>query len=237
MGEDRAGLLHELLGHLGRLRRRRIGRLRVERGHAHGLWVGVGHAAVEPLRPEHDHEAVLLDRLHERLHAGDLHGLEFFHDREALLRGDPAGAAIGDLAGGVEGAEVAAGGDVVGPEFEADAGGLEGAAADLELEGVVAEQAEVPGAGAGRDARQHRHARAARAPGGEPVEVGGGGRFELGLAPRIQRQAAEAVGHEHHDLGGVLLGEFADQFVLFHGGVPDTEVAGAGKGRWNARGG
>ena len=79
--------------------------------------------------------------------------------------GDAAGAAIGDVAGGVERAEVAADGDVAFVQLEADAGGFERAAADQVLERIVAEEAEVAGAAAGADAGQDRDAAAADAAG------------------------------------------------------------------------
>ena len=73
---------------------------------------------------------MLLDRLDEDLDAGDLHLAELDGQRGALLAGDAAGAAVGDVAGGVERAEIAADGHVVGSQLEAHAGGLQGAAAD-----------------------------------------------------------------------------------------------------------
>ena len=57
-------------------------------------------------------------------------------------RGDAAGAAVGDVAGRVERAEVRADRDVAFFEREADAGRFERAAADEVLERVVAEEAQ-----------------------------------------------------------------------------------------------
>ena len=107
--------------------------------------VGVVYVAFEALATQNNHEAVLLDRLDEHLDAGDLHLTEANGDRTALLGRDASRAAVADVAVGVEGAEVAADGHVTGLEIEADACGFEGAAADEELHGVVAEEAEVPG--------------------------------------------------------------------------------------------
>ena len=146
---------------------------------------------------------------------------------------------------GVERAEVGADGDVAVLEFEADAGGFEGAAADHVLQRVVAEQAEVAGAAAGADAGQHGDAAAEDADFGERVEVRRVGRFELGQAARLLRQAAEAVGDVHDDLGVVFDVEFASEFVEVHGGevrgrrsgvralavrINRREISGGGKG-------
>ena len=103
--------------------------------------------------------------------AGNLHLAELDGERGAFFAGDAAGAAVGDVAGGVERAEVGADGDVAVFELEADAGGFEGAAADEVLQRVVAEQAEVAGAAAGADAGRDGDAAAADAVAGERVEV------------------------------------------------------------------
>ena len=66
------------------------------------------------------------------------------------------GATVADVAAGVERAEVAAGGDVVGTKREVDTDCFEDAPADVKAVGVVAEEGEVAGAAAGRDAHSHR---------------------------------------------------------------------------------
>ena len=53
---------------------------------------------------------------------------------------------------------------------------------------------------------------------GERVEVRRVGRFELGQAARLLRQAAEAVGDVHDDLGVVFDVQFAGEVVEVHGG-------------------
>ena len=144
------------LGHLGGPLARLVVGHRVQRRHARLLRIGVGHVAAEPLAAEDDHEAVLLDRLDEHLDAGNLHLAELDGQRAALFAGDAAGAAVGDVAGGVERAEVAADGHVLRPQLEADAGGLQRPAADQVLDRIVAEQAQVAGSAAGGDARRDR---------------------------------------------------------------------------------
>lgn len=91
------------------------------------------------------------------------------------------------------------------------------AASDPELERVVAEEAQVAGAGSGRDPGQYRNARAAGSAGGEPVQIRGRGRLQFGSAPRLERQATEPVGDQHHDLGIRFFSQFPDEFELIHG--------------------
>ena len=64
---------------------------------------------------------------------------------------------------------------------------------------------------------QHGDAAAADADLGQRVEVRRVGRFELGQAARLLRQAAEAVGRREDDLGVVLDVQFAGEVVDVHG--------------------
>ena len=112
-------------------------------------------------------------------------------------------------------------------QLEADAGGFEGAAADEVLQRVVAEQAEVARAAAGADAGQHGNAAAADAALDQRVEIGRVGRFELGEAAGLLRQAAEAVGDVQDDLGVVLDVEFAGEVVDVHGVVRGSGFEGS----------
>ncbi len=126
-------------------------------------------------------------------------------------------------------------------KFEPDAGRLQRAAADQVLQRVVAEQAEVARAAAGADAGAHRNAAAQDAGLGQRVEVGRVGRFQLGPTARLLRQAAQAVGHVHDDLGVVFDVQLARKSVEVHGGRGRrSEVRGQGfivaKYGWAARG-
>ena len=183
----------------------------IERLRAEPLGVRVLHLVGEPLAAQDEDEAVLADGLDERLHAVELDLLQLGAEFGATLGRDAAGAAVGDLAVGVDGAEVAARGDVGGLQVEVDAGGLEDAAADRVDHRVVAEEREVAGPAAGRDAVADRQREAARAVAGDVVEVRRPGGFELGAAGLRVRQAAEAVHDEQHDLGVGLLGKLADE--------------------------
>ena len=204
-----AGLVEDLLDQLGgALGLGRAG-LRLERGHADDLGVGVGQVAVQALAAQHQQAAVLPLGLEEEL---DPVELDLAHQQLAdggrLLGGQPAGPAVGDDPVGVQGAEVDPGGHVAGLELEADAGRRQGAPADLVGERVVAEQAEVAGARPGGDAAGHRVVEAQGALAGQPVEVGGAGLGELGAALGGP-VAAEAVHHQQeglHALGPCHLG-------------------------------
>ena len=176
----------------------RLGRERRDPG---VLRVGVGEARVEAGTAQHHEHAVLALVTEEHLDAGHRHpGLELVDDDARLGVGDATGAAVGERAVGAEGGEVAAGGDVADAQLEVETGGGERAAPELELLGVVAEQAEVPGTRAGRDARTDRleHPRGALAH--ELVEVRGGRFLELGAVVGVG-VAAQAVHHDEEDLG------------------------------------
>ena len=83
-----------------------------------------------------------------------------------------------------------------GADLEVDAECFEHAAADLVFERIVAEQAEMAGAAAGRDAGQDGRATGRRRLRGPGVEVGGACGFEFGLAAEFEGQTAEPVGND-----------------------------------------
>ena len=114
--------------------------------------------------------------------------------------GDAPGAPVGERAVGAEGGEVAAGGDVAGAQLEVEAGGRQRAAPELELLGVVAEEPEVTGSRAGRDAGPDRLEHAGGAFAHELVEVRGGRFLELGAVVGVG-VAAQPVHHDEQDLG------------------------------------
>ena len=170
----------------------------------------------KPGAAKHDDEAMLLDRLDEDFDARDLHLPQLDRQRRAFFAAmRPARRSVMlPCASSVQKLPRMA--TSLRPEFEADAGRFERAAADAILQRIVAEQAQVPRPAARADARLHRNAAAGDAALGQRVEVRRLGRFEFGLAARLERQAAEAVGHEHHDLRVVLNMQFARQLVHVH---------------------
>ena len=98
----------------------------MQRRDADGLRVGVVDLVAQVVAAEDDDEAMLAHRLDEDLDAGDLDRLQLLAHGDAAFGGRPAGAAVGDLALGVDGAEVAADGDVARADLEVDAERLRG---------------------------------------------------------------------------------------------------------------
>ena len=96
----------------------------------------------------------------------EINGAQPVDKRGGALAGDPTGAPVRDPALRVQCAEVAASGDIGSTEGEVDPDGLQHTPADLDLERVVAKEAQVPGAGPGRNAVAHRERSAQRAAGG-----------------------------------------------------------------------
>ena len=172
-----------------------------ERRHAGVLGVGVGEAGVEPGAAQHHSTRCSRSWRKNTSTPGTVDsGLEPLDDSARLGVGDAPGAPVGDRAVGVEGGQVAAGGDVAGAQLEVEAGGGECAAPELELLGVVAEQPEMTGSRAGRDPGADRLDQAGGALADELVEIRGGGLFELGAVLGVG-VAAQTVHHHEQDLG------------------------------------
>ena len=170
------------------------------------LRVRLRDRGAQPRAPQHQHEAMLPHRLDEQLQPRDADAAQPLHDGGGLLAGEAAGAAVADRAIAGQGAEVAPRGDVAGLQREADPGRLQHAAADVELQGVVAEQRQVTRAGARRDPVAHGHRQPQRALAGQRVEVRCVGGLQLRQSAIGVRQAAQAVQHQPEDLavGGAM---------------------------------
>ncbi len=125
-------------------------------------------------------------------------GPEPTDDLQRLVVGQAPGPAVGDAALGVEGGQVAAGGDVAGSDLDLQAGRRQRPPAQLELDRVVAEEGHVGGPGSGRDAGADGVVEAQAAGRGQGVEVGGVGLLQLG-APVGGGEAGQAVEHHQHD--------------------------------------
>jgi hypothetical protein len=145
----------------------------------------------------------------------------------ANLRRDAARAAVGDDALLVQRAEVRARRHIAGLQLHPEAKRLDDATADLELQRVIAEQPEMAGAAAGRDAGRDGDHAALRAAGlHERVEVRRGGGFERRhVAGGGGGDVAEAVEHDEGELRARLDGERGVEFVEFHGPVSVQKTA------------
>ena len=89
-------------------------------------------------------------------------------------------------------------------------------AADQVLDRIVAEQAQMSGSAAGRDAGGDRIHAALNAVSGQGVQIGGLGGLQFGRSARLDGQSAQAVGHEHHDFRLVGDLQVADQLLDIH---------------------
>ena len=126
--DDRRGALRLWVGAAGGQRR-----------HAGLLRIGVVDGVAQIVAAEDDDEAVLPHRLDEDFDIRHTDRLELAAHGDATLGRRAAGAAIGDPAGFVHGAEIAAGRHVARPDLKMDAQGLENAPANAMLERIVAE--------------------------------------------------------------------------------------------------
>ena len=117
---------------------------------------------------------------------------------------------------GVERAEVAADGHVLRPQLEADAGGLQGPAADQVLDRIVAEQAQVSGPAAGGNARGDGIHASLDPVFCQGVQIGGLGGLQFRRSARLDRQPAQPVGHQHDDLRLVRGFQVADELLNIH---------------------
>jgi hypothetical protein len=135
----------------------------------------------------------------------------------ANLRVDASGAPVGDDAFGVERAEVGARRDVAGPQFEAQAQRLDDAAANLEFQRVIAEQAQVSRPAARSDAWRNRDHPSLRRVFRQRIEVGGDRCFQRREIALLARgDVANAVDHDQRQLGGGLQGQFRIKSIQVH---------------------
>ena len=200
----------ELVDDAGHVFRRRVRALRLKRHMALHLRIGVVDAVAQVVAAKDDDETMFADRFDEDLHAGNADGLQFSAHGHAAFRGRPAGSAIGDLAGLVDRAEVAPDGDVAWPNLKVDAQRFQNAPADAIFERIVAEQPEMSGAAARRDARQDGNAQAADAFTYTGVQVRRASRLEFSFAAQFERKSTEAVGHDEDDFAVAGFTQFAN---------------------------
>ncbi len=194
----------------------------VGNGKTFAIRVGVRERPFQSVAAEDDHETMFLAGLDDDLRVAD-----FFHFRGeqraqflARLRRDAAGAAVGDNALGVERAEVGARGHVAGLQFQAQPQRLDDAAAHLEFQRVVAEQAEMPRPAAGRDAGRGGNHAALRGVFAQRVEVRRGRGFQRRQVKLLRGgDVAEAVEHDQREFGFGFQCQFGIKRVQIH--APD----------------
>jgi len=245
-GEQRQGGLVKSADQLGgflRLGAVRVVRLRLGDRQALAVRVGVAQRPGQIGPAKDDDKAVTLARRDDDLGVADLFDIrrEFGATLLAKLGLDAAGAAVGDQAVGVERAEVRPGGDVARLQFQAKAKRLNDASADLDFQRVVAEQPEVAGTAAGRDAVRGGDQPALRRVLGQGVEIGRDRRLERGLVIRGgSGDIAEAVHHQQSHFGPVLQSQVRVKRIDAHKitalGQARADCAGHGTGGQPVRG-
>src|SRR5438132_1182502 len=110
-------------------------------------------------------------RFDEQLGASEPDTLQLPAHGDTALGAGPAGAAVENQSRCINGAEIPAGSDVVRAHLKVNAERFENAATDTVLKRIIAEQAQVARAAAGRDAGQNRYAQAADAFPSEGIQV------------------------------------------------------------------
>ena len=165
------------------------------------LRVGLGNRLGQAISPETEDEAVVLHRKNVELGAIYLDAVEPMAQRRAQLGGDTPGPAVHQQARIVHGAEVAAGGNVAGAEVNLNSEGLQCAPAYQVLQGVVAEQGKVAGTAAGSNPRFDWRGQTTGALTCHCVQVGQARRLQLREASVGVGKTAQAVYHQHDDLG------------------------------------
>ena len=123
---------------------------------------------------------------------------EFF----ARLGRNTSGTAVGDNAFGIKRRKISARADVAGFQFKTKAERFNDAATDLKFQRIVAEQAEMAGAAAGREAGRNGNHAALRGILRKLVEVGRVRGFERReIAGFLRRNVAESVENNQRVLG------------------------------------
>src|SRR5690349_16489308 len=123
------------------------------------MWIGIGERTFKALATKQNDETMTLARFNDDLNVADFFDLLGQQRAKLFANGgvDASGAAIGNDTFFVESAEIGARGNIACAEFQAEAECFDDAATDLKFERVVAKQAQMAGAAAGRDTGRDRN--------------------------------------------------------------------------------
>ena len=196
-----------------------VARMNGGNGKAFAVRIGVGQRPFQSAAAKDDDETMFLAgldedvRVAELFHSGRKHPAKLF----ARLRRDASGAAVGDNSLFIERAEVCARGHVAVFQFQSQPQRFNYTAADLEFQGIVAEQTEMTRTAAGRDAGRGGNHAALRGILAQPVEVWRGGGFQRGekiLFPR--GNVTEAVEHDQREFGVGFQRQFGIKRIQIH---------------------
>ena len=157
------------------------------------LRVRIVDAAVEPPTPQHKQKPVLFFRLDKDFRALRPNLAQQAAQLPVFLRADPPRPPVRDNARLVHRAEIAPSRHVLRPQVEIDPQGREHSAPDLIAKGIVAEQGQMGGTAAGRQADPNRDMQAANTCLGQPVQVRNTGGLEFCLPVLRIRQPPQSV--------------------------------------------
>ena len=142
----------------------------------------------KPTAPQDDRDAVFGPGEHRRLDPTELEAIEGLRQFVRPFA-DPAGPAVRQFHLLVDRREVPSERDVPGLQVDADAGGLERAAARVDLVRIVTEEREVARVAPRRDAGCDRIDESIHAVRSEPIEVRLRGRLEGRLMPEFSERS------------------------------------------------
>lgn len=196
-------------------------------GNADGLafaaGIGIGERAFESFAAKYNDEPVAFTGFDDDFDIADFFDF-LFQDFDLCFANfgvDAASAPVGDQTFGVERAEIGAGGNVAGFEFNAETERFDDATTNFKFERIVAKQAEVAGAAAGSDAGRDGRQTAHCGVFGERVEIRSFGDFERSAkAGGFGGDIADAVVHDERDFGFVRDREIRINFIEIHEFAP-----------------
>ena len=184
--------------------------------------IGISQRPLQAFAAEDHHEAVALAGLDDDL--GIAHFLHLLRKQGAELFADPRvnppGAPVGDDAFGVERAEIGACRHIARAQFEAQPERLDDAAADLELQRVIAKQAQVARPAPRGDARRNGNHAPLRGILRQRIHVRGGCGFERGEVALFARgHIAHAIKDDQRQLGTGFQSQFSIKSIQVHNSV------------------
>jgi len=181
--------------------------------------IGVRQRSFQALAAKHNHETMSLAGLDDDLRRADLLDLaceqraQFF----AHVGLNPARAAVGDNAFGVQCAEVRARGDVSRLQVQTETKRFDDAATHLKFQWIIPKQRQMPGTAARSDTESDRRHPPLRGDFSERIEVGRHGRFERREKTLFAGgDVSQAVQHEENHFGFCLKGQFGIERVQVH---------------------
>lgn len=161
---------------------------------------------------------MLLHWLNENLVAWNFCLPHPHRQRRALLRRDSSGAPITDFSRRIQRAKISPRCHIARPHFKSDSRRLERPTANQIFDRVISEQPQMSRAAPRRDSWTDGNARPLHAELRQQIQIRLFCRFQFCFASRRHRQATQAVGHQHDDLGIALNVQFTSEGMRVHRG-------------------